>query len=198
MDLRGRTIALVGDSHMEALGPRLKRALLAAGARSVSVVARRGWSARRYVQSVEGRAQLRAAGRADLVFIDLGGNNQEFRPGTYREQLRDLLEQVGRPSRVIWIGPPASSMDRAPETAARHQKTAELQRSILPPWGVRWIDSRPFTRADWAPDGVHFTRAGYDRWAARLVKSFDATSGVIWLLAGILGVALVLGRRRTP
>ena len=49
MTVRGKTIAIVGDSHMEALGPRLRRQLTAKGARVLMAEARRGWSTARYV-----------------------------------------------------------------------------------------------------------------------------------------------------
>jgi lysophospholipase L1-like esterase len=188
--LGGPSVALVGDSHMEALGPRLRRALIAKGARHVLVEANRGKSARWYSRTSEGRAALRRARAADVVIVELGGNNREFDRDTYLSMMGSVIAQVSGPGakKVIWVGPPASNPARAPEVAEFHEKTSRLQTIGARAAGAsRWIDSRPMTRSGWAPDGVHFTRDGYDRWASSLMKKLESSTSPI-LIGSVLGL----------
>lgn len=198
MAIRGKRIVLIGDSHMEALGPRLKRLLEAQG-NEVGFVAKRGWSSRRYLASAEGRDALGMGALGDVVVIELGGNNREFDEREYRNQIGQVLRATGKPSSsIIWVGPPASNAAVAPEVAQHHERTSRLQRRIVPMFRARWVDSRPMTRSGWAPDGVHFTREGYDRWASKLVRGLEGgSSWWPWALGGaVLVGGVVIARRR--
>jgi lysophospholipase L1-like esterase len=122
------------------------------------------------------------------VIVELGGNDRETDPSAYLEDMRRLVALVGKP--VIWIGPPSSNAARAPEVAAAHDRTARMQKSLRSRAGVkRWVDSRPFTRSNWAPDGVHFTRDGYNRWSTKISKTLEGVSP--YFVGGLIGLVWI-------
>ena len=166
-------IALIGDSHSQALWPRLRPALEAAGYTVVLQEANPGWSEATYLQKGGLGERIRAA-RPDLVVFELGGNNQKMDATNYRkdaEALVLLAQQAG--ASVLWFGPPASDPVRAPETARRHAATTRLQNGLLTRLGVYWVDSRPFTQTGQRDDGVHFNAAGYANWARAMAPYVD-------------------------
>lgn len=191
--VQGKHVWIVGDSHMEALGPRLVRGIQAQGG-DPGYVAHRGWSERKYMSDAEGRAALAHGARADLVIVALGGNNQTMDAAAYKANIQRVLGQIGLPaSKVVWVGPSAVNASRDPETARRHAATRELQRAILPTLGVRWVDSWPVTQTGQGADGVHFTRDGYDAWANYLLKESSSSAGIFIMLglAAMVGVVFV-------
>lgn len=161
-------LLLVGDSHSQALWPRLAPWLESRG-HTVTTLSHPGWSESRYMDDPELWARL-ADFKPDGVVVELGGNNRE-RGTAYRELIQAMvgrLEAAG-PKVIWWVGPSAALLD--PWKTA-HEATAEQQAKLMPLFAqVRWLDSRPFTRGGQREDGVHFTRAGYDRWAAE-IKAF--------------------------
>jgi len=186
----GRKISVIGDSHMEALGPRLRRLLSSAGASSVRTEARRGWSTGRYAAA--GELSALAAG-SDLVVVELGGNDS---PGSsYAETVASVLRQVSAPGReVVWVGPAVATR---PDVAIRHNQTADLQRAILASAGIRFIDGRRLTvPGELRDDHVHFSAEGYDRFATGILRELQSSSeGLVALLmvaALGTGVALLL------
>jgi lysophospholipase L1-like esterase len=164
-------IALIGDSHSQALWPRLRTSLEAAGHTIVLQEANPGWSEATYLKE-DGYlnaggigARIRAA-RPDLVVFELGGNNQVLDAANYRknaEALVGLAQNAG--ASVLWFGPPTSDAARAPDTERRHAATTRLQAGLLTRLGAYWVDSRPLTQTGHRADGVHFDTGGYDRWA---------------------------------
>ena len=157
------------------------------GVRVVGVTARRGWSARRFVSS--GAVPVLARG-ADVVIFELGGNDasQHIDPTQHRVDVQTLIGQA-RPAKVIWIGPGVTT--RSDMEAFRHPLRA-VQKGVLKGAGDVWIDSQLLTReADLRGDGVHYTMAGYDRWA-RLLQSKLAKAGVSTVPAWV-GPALFAG-----
>lgn len=202
----GVRVAWIGDSHSEALGPRLARSLPAAtGVVFVrSPVARRGWSVRRYLS--EGDVPALVAG-ADLVIVELGGNDASL--GVSAEQhARDverLLAQIGS-RKVIWVGPGVTT--RADLAAAR-APVRQAQAQVVRAANGEWIDSSSLTRSsDLGPDGVHFRVSGYDHWATQLLDALKrvptsgtggvgaALAGACVFLFGMIGLGLWASWRR--
>ncbi len=162
-------VAFLGDSHMQALGPLMSSGLRERGYRPVGIVARPGWSLRRYQLANDVTVSLRPM-RPDVVVIVLGSNGYAVRSERrYRPRARWLVNAVRRAGarRIVWIGP--GSVDDEDEelvdVAATHQRAAELQMSILPTMGVDWLDSRDITRGHLRYDGYHYTLQGYHIWA---------------------------------
>lgn len=167
-------VALIGDSHSQALWPHLRKDLEALGHTVVLEEARAGWSEKSYLREGHLPGKLRAS-RPDLVVFELGGNNQDMNGESYQKQaeaLVDLAHQVG--ASVVWFGPPRSNANRAANTARRHEITAEMQALLLPQTGTAWFDSRPFTETGHREDGVHFNRATYTNWAAAMLPRIES------------------------
>lgn len=163
------TVRVVGDSHVERLGPMIDRAVRDAGLASLGHLARRGWSTGRYVRTGDLAERLREGGRPDVVVVSLGGNDRCRHPVVYRKQLAWVVDEAraAGAARVVWLGPAASDAARseyAEFVGGWHERNAEWQREILPALGVEWIDSRPLTRGAQGEDGIHFTREGYASW----------------------------------
>ncbi|MFK7985362.1 MAG: SGNH/GDSL hydrolase family protein [Sandaracinaceae bacterium] len=170
---------IVGDSHVQMLGPMLSRALTDEGYRVVGYESRPGWSTAAYVRRGDLREVLEAAGRPEIVVVSLGGNDFAAGPESYLAQLSWIVDQAeaAGAEQVLWVGPATSDMEvseRAAVTGARHERNAELQADLLPSLGVSWIDSRPHTVEDHGRDGIHFTRVGYRSWTHALVPEGEA------------------------
>ncbi|HEY5657769.1 MAG TPA: SGNH/GDSL hydrolase family protein [Myxococcota bacterium] len=177
---RGKRVVIIGDSHMEALGPRLRTRLpRAAGVIVQHVEPRRGWSARRYVGSGIVRGITRGA---DVVIFELGGNDASANvsPARHARDIATLISQAA-PAQVIWVGP---GVTLRPELEAARAPLRATQARVVPEQGGAWVDAQPMTRtADLAPDGVHFRAAGYTRWADQLAPALASVS------AGAGGIA---------
>ncbi len=156
-------IALIGDSHSQALFPRLRPALEAQGYTIVHEVSKPGWGAKKFVQ--EGLASVPRGTQA--VIVSLGGNNRNLDP-SYGEEVGQFLQAIGTDKPIVWIGPATSEMTIAADTGQRHEWTADYLQGVLPSQGIKFIDSRPFTMYNHRDDGVHFNRDGYDYWADRI------------------------------
>jgi lysophospholipase L1-like esterase len=162
-------VFIVGDSHVQMLGPMLAGRLEDAGVRVLGHESRPGWSTLSYRREGDLRRLLVARGRPEVVVISLGGNDRPGSEAAYRRQLRWVVEQARAAGarRIIWLGPAASAVERSARAArvgAHHEQNAEWQRALLPELGVTWVDSRPMTRRFHAQDGIHFTRDGYRTW----------------------------------
>lgn len=162
------TIALLGDSHMQALGPILEVMLEADGHRVIRKTANQGWSSARYLQSGLIRGALEGA---ELAIIELGGNDRyvaEIGIQGYAVQLAQVRAQCPAP-KVLWVGP---GFTPDPEVGPDHNRAAAAQAKIVPKLpGCAWFDSRPYTQSgqrgtDTTMERVHFTEAGYTAWAS--------------------------------
>lgn len=176
-------VLLLGDSQMSGLSRSLIPKLQAKGHEIVGTGIRVGYSTNRFVDSDV------AVPRADLVIVALGGNDEPRNIEVYREILsRFFLKFTRSPVRLVWWGP-AHSLE--PSVMAKHDRTANMQRTIFaqarPVQGDRidWYDSRPVTAGlEHAPDGVHFTAAGYRDWADVVMSRLDGASSLLkWGLA---------------
>lgn len=171
----GTRVVLIGDSHMEALGPRLESALTSRlGAEVRHVEARRGWSTRAYVRSGGVPTLVRDA---DVVVVELGGNDAAagIDAAGHAQDVDALLRQIGN-RKVVWVGPGVTARAdleryRGPIRQAQKQRVRGA--------GHRWVDSQPMTRRDeLRGDGVHFSAPGYDRWASALVEALAEEEGL--------------------
>jgi len=136
-----KRIVLIGDSHMEALGPRLTRSLPRLGVSVLGATANRGKSAHWYVAQGIVPALTRGA---DVVIFELGGNDaSQHRTATEHKRDVATLIQQARPAEVIWIGPGVTT--RADLEAYRHPIRG-AQKSVVSGAKGAWIDSQPLTR----------------------------------------------------
>ncbi len=163
------SVMVIGDSHVERLGPMIDRAVRASGRESLGYLARRGWSASRYVREDDMAERLTENGRPDVVVISLGGNDRCRNRVIYEKQLRWVVDQAREAgaTRIVWLGPAASDVERSEQAqmvGEWHEHNAEWQSEILPGLGVEWIDSRPMTQDGHAVDGIHFTVRAYRAW----------------------------------
>lgn len=186
---------LLGDSHMEALGPRLERMLRAGGAEHVAFVARRGQGVAAFLE--DARALVRTH-RPDVVLVELGANDGRWTTAegasAFRARVAQLVATVeSEGAKALWVGPPQAT---DPDAAARRPKVVAELRSTLPSLGVPFLDARPMTANLTRTDGVHFTGASYDTFAAGVAgwASRNARSrGWLWALAGAAAAGLGLG-----
>jgi lysophospholipase L1-like esterase len=166
------TLALIGDSHTQALWPRVSKALAPSGYTVVLQEAQPGWSEASFRSKKSDLPARLVDARPEVVVIELGGNAQKV-GDAYAEDVRWLVSAAkdAGAQRILWYGPATSVASINQDAATRHERTAEAQKTLLPALGVEWHDSRPLTLTDQRSDGVHFTNAGYDRWAADIVAS---------------------------
>lgn len=152
-------VAIVGDSHAQALGPRLARVYRVRG-HTVSVVAEPGWSARRFRS--QGTLRHRV-GRIDTAVVILGGNHHRVHDQIYSDDIAWVLNQLraAGASTIIWFGPLWASAPRYQES---HLRTRNAQQRLVVGDDVRWVDIYDSTRRyALRRDGVHFRRGAYDR-----------------------------------
>ncbi len=169
-------VAFVGDSHMQALGPRMSRTFAVEGFEPVGVVARVGWGTNRYRRADDLEEVLRPM-RPDIVVVVLGSNDYGIRRASSLAPRTLWIVAAARAAgarRVVWFGPPAGDPD-ASELAARvaenHDRIARMQREIFASSDVIWVDSRPFTRGHIRGDGFHLTARGYNIWARAAART---------------------------
>jgi hypothetical protein len=143
----------MGDSHGQILAKLLAKRLPLAVA-----VSHPGWSEAKWAAS----SDLDRFRSVDLVLVQLGGNNRQA-GGAYEDSVARLLAKL--PARVLWIGPSVASG----AVGYWHEKTAEAQKRYLAERRIPWFDARAVTGSGHRDDGVHFTSAGYARWAQAIV-----------------------------
>jgi len=163
------SVFVIGDSHIERLGPMIDRAVAEEGYTSLGHLARRGWSTGRYVREADLVERLTENGAPDIVVISLGGNDRCRDDARYREQLAWIVDRVHEAGaqRIVWLGPASSDMERSERAqlvGEWHERNADRQAEILPSLGVEWIDSRPMTQEGHGVDGIHFTYRAYTAW----------------------------------
>ncbi len=181
--MAGMKIALVGDSHMQALGPLLRPALERLGADVIRTTAQQGWGIVRYLAA--GTLASSTAG-ATLAIVELGGNDRVSPEDAdaYASLLGRVRAQIGAPY-VLWIGPGAA-LD--PATSLAHETVSNLQQKLVPKLaGTTWFDSRPYTQEHHRADGVHFDVEGYQKLAERIVDAY------VWITTSPVVRACYLG-----
>lgn len=169
-------VYMLGDSHTQALGPRVRDLL---SEHDVITQAFPGYSTARAAAAASIPASV------DLAIVALGGN--DFGTRDYeRAQLVQRLRTAG--ARVLWFGPATAT--RA-DVDARHLKQTQSQRAQLPALGVRFYDSRPWTTSGHRADGVHFTSTGYSRWASNIADAARSHAGAAAAGGAVAALALV-------
>lgn len=186
-------VGIIGDSQSEGLAPSLIPRLEARGDRVVGTMLVRGMSlASLFVDPDLVRRARAIADASEGLIVILGGNNRRIERATYAPLLADFLRRVAVRPRVIWWVGPAYSSNAT--WGPRHARTRALQSAILGSAArVRWIDAWPMTErgVELGADGLHFTRAGYRAWSARLIDALvTGPSAGALLGAGMLGAAL--------
>jgi lysophospholipase L1-like esterase len=147
-------IYMLGDSHTQALGPRVKT-LLGAQGHEVRFESFPGQGTRLAHQKATIPSGM------DTVILALGGNDFGLQ-GPAREKLSLDVRKKNPQAVIYWIGPAYATKA---DVGVRHDQQAENQREHLPRLGVYWFDSRPITRTGHGPDGVHFKPDAYSAWA---------------------------------
>ena len=186
-------VALVGNSHAQALWPRVQRSLEAAGHVVTLARAEPGWTAARYrSEGLVGEQLLQAA--PDYVIIELGANNWN-RGDSYFDDVKWLIDsaKAAGARTVLWLGPPAPNPAVAPDIAKAHEITSNMQAATIPSLGAEWVDTRNWASTSHGSDGVHYTLAGYDSWSERILASFEANQRKfpVGALVGVSVLALL-------
>lgn len=161
-------VALIGDSHSQALWPNVKRNLAGTEYNVVFTEANAGWWENTYRTRMPDMPSRLAASAPDVVVIELGANVQAtLGPTRYGEEVRWLVKVAkdAGAKRIVWFGPPATSGDANPSVTRNHEFASEQQAALLPTLGVEWYDPRDITRTGHRSDGVHFTSPAYAQWA---------------------------------
>lgn len=168
-------MVLIGDSHMEMLGPLTARRLR--DECRVSHFAFRGAASRVIARDLDVAALRRL--RPSVVVLVAGSNDYGVRrTSRYRGRVEALLDAIRtvRPERVIWYGPPsvdAERSERNARVATNHAEVARMQRELAADmdW-VEWVDAAPITEGhNGTRDGIHLTRRGYGAWVDHIVRA---------------------------
>lgn len=167
-------IFILGDSHSVLLGPAIVRAMSSSDWALAGQISRVGWSTARYSHDSTWLPEI-AAARPDVVIVILGTNDAAQGQQAYAGQLKSVVDSIKSASvpAIVWVGPPTVTNAAVD---ARGDRIAPWQGSFLPQMGVKWIDSRQMTNGGQAPDGIHFTAAGYRAWAGSLADPLRQTS----------------------
>jgi lysophospholipase L1-like esterase len=186
-------VALIGNSHAQALWPRVQSVLEAGGHVVTLARAEPGWTAARYRSEGSIGEQLFQA-TPDYVIIELGANNWN-RGNGYLDDVKWLIDsaKAAGARTVLWLGPPTPNAAVAPDIAKAHELTSNMQAANIPSLGAEWVDSRNWAWTGHGSDGVHYTLAGYDSWAEDILASFEANQRKfpIGVLVGVSVLALL-------
>jgi len=155
------SIYVLGDSHTQILGPRLKSRLPEHRVR---------------YEAFPGHSTDRAHGKAsipsgqDVVVLSLGGNDFGDK-ASQRAALVSAVAARNPNARIVWFGPFTALRS---DVDARHARQTRDQRRQLPILGVRFVDTRSDSRSGHRSDRVHFTGTGYSRIADTMVGPIRA------------------------
>lgn len=106
-------------------------------------------------------------GRPDDVLLIFGSNDPAN--DSLRGALRRFKDSAGR---VWYAGPPRYG------DATAQARGAGIRAMVREEFGDRFLDAYPYTGSavPRAPDGLHFTRAGGDVWAAGIIRDWKQAS----------------------
>jgi len=161
------TVAWVGDSHSQALCPRIGPVLVESG-HEFTCTARPGWSTASFIRN---RGWLQTiTSDTDVVVVSLGGNNH--RPVALYKQDLDrmvlLLRQRSPGAFIVWYGPAFATRQ---DVLHRHITTVTYQEGLLPFMGVQWFSTVNMTSdLRLRRGGVHFNTESYNIWSHRLLN----------------------------
>lgn len=156
----------IGNSHMQALGPRLQHAGVV-----VEVVANPGWTLKRTIDT-----GLLQPGDALLEF----GTNEAFNGQTWQayEAELDRAAALLRGHRVVLVGPPSLDHGDLGVIVMGWDRLAQAKAGAL---GWRYVSSLEATRGTWryagpGDSGIHQTETGYSAWAAYIANALTQPS----------------------
>lgn len=176
---------LLGDSHTQALGPRL-----------ASLVPGLTYEAFSGNNTRSARAKASIPRGQDVVMLSLGGNDRGDQ-SVARAALVADVKRRNPGARIVWFGPFDASQHAT--VGPRHDEQAASQRRQLSGLGVTWVDTRPWSRSGHRGDNVHFTMAAYSR-MAKIMRSaiaaapYDGKGGLLLPALAVIG-AITLGWR---
>ncbi|MCK8783873.1 GDSL-type esterase/lipase family protein [Roseomonas sp. NAR14] len=163
-------VVVFGDSLAVGVAGRLRRA-----GYPVVDLGRVGWGLNRsdWLQRID-RLRDAAAG-ADAVVIFIGTNDQAMEEGLYASRLATMRAAVPAGTPVVWLGQPnfcrADLVAGAPPIDAALRRTAaRFGDTMLRPVGGCGDGSH-------APDGVHYTLAGYSDVADQVAAALPGDAG---------------------
>ena len=176
--------ALVGDSQGQGLFGPLTTQLQASGHTVVYSRAVAGKDPGWWARDTSLPGQL-AAARPEIVVYLVAGNNGDLNPASYGAKVAALVATARNAGAhtVYWLSPATAT---EASTSARHEATANMEASLVPALGARWLDMRPLTRTGHR-DGVHFTSSAYAAWAASVAPSL--LPGILPQIPGLATVA---------
>ena len=144
-------IYLLGDSHTQLLGPRFKSRAASLG-HALTFESFPGQP----TKLVHQKASIPSG--QSVVLLSIGGNDRGDQSAA-RAALIAAVKLRNPGARLVWFGPFDASQHAW--AGKDHDEQAEAQRKQLPGLGVEWIDTRPISKMDHAPDNVHYTGTGY-------------------------------------
>jgi lysophospholipase L1-like esterase len=185
----------LGDSHMQAIGPRLRSYFP-----DLEYEAFSGHS----TAKADTARNFNVSDR-DVIIVALGGN--DFGEREYeRLALVNSLRHKNPKAAFFWIGPFHSN---APDVDKRHLQQTESQREQFMGGFVRWLDSRPWSAGiSHSADGTHFTGTSYSVLAEKIADTVKSnlgsapsskSSNTALIVAAVLTTAAAVGlwlRRR--
>ncbi|MEE8385944.1 MAG: SGNH/GDSL hydrolase family protein, partial [Dehalococcoidia bacterium] len=172
------SIYMLGDSHTQALGPRLARSL---SDHDFTYEAFPGHSTER------AWSKAKLGSDRDVIVLALGGNDFGNRGSTRRNLVRFLRARSPN-AKILWFGP-AHAVE--PNVGVRHHLQANDQRIQMPQLGVKWHDSRPWTKRGHRDDGVHFTGSAYTKWADKIASPVRHAADAVARDPGLTAIGVV-------
>lgn len=170
-------IYMLGDSHTQSLGPRLKALL----GESFRFEAFPGYSTSR----ADAARKLDPSG-ASTILVSLGGNDFGDQRAA-RAKLVSALRAKNPAAKIVWVGP-FHSKDQTVDR--RHREQTLSQQAQFSESGVRWVDGRPLSATlTHIADGTHFTSGSYSVLADKIAASVGTKTGLsLGFLAALFGV----------
>ena len=221
MDIEGKRIVIIGDSHVDGnwFGRALELSLEARGAE----VSRYGWGGSASSTWLSGKPifgkqyslqVIRGYGPYDAALVVLGSNDAANAQRAAIEGGRPLLDGVKiaagsiqkvagslSSSTTFWVGPPKMGHKSPYWTNGAMDA---LWNAASPGFGKRALDSRPATAPYVAGgDGIHLGRDGAEAWAQFVVSEVtkqEASIGgaaptILLLAAGIVMLTQILRKK---
>ncbi len=207
MDVEGKRIVIIGDSHVDGnwFGRALELNLESRGAE----VSRYGWGGSAASTWLAGRSifgkqyslqVIRGYGPYDAALVVLGSNDAANAQRAAMEGGRPLLDGVKIAAESIqrvagslgagtsfWVGPPKMGQKSPYWT---NSAMDALWNAASPGFGKRALDSRPATAPYVAGgDGIHLGRDGAEAWAQFVVSEVTKQEASMGSPVGLLLVA---------
>ena len=156
-------LLFVGSSSVEPASPLPRFVASRLGGRSYEAAGIRGSRVSTWAHRVE-RGQLPDVRARELVIVHLGGNDATAPDPRDIRAINDALAAGGAP--VLWLPPPRFPRTSTDASGRPMAGRRERMEAALRAAAVRYVRAAPGVGPHFARDGIHPTRAGYERWAA--------------------------------